>query len=350
MDQENLKIKDKKGVSLIVIIILIVVAVIITTVVLVIKNNSQKSNLPNQEANNNIQTNHNKLLLINSNSSNASKSKLAFIYTYHNIGNTVITVDYNNLLNQSIDISGTEIKNDLMQISKYRKDYMELDINIENINYIIEWEASPSNNREILKNNRWVLKEGNIDNAYELYYVFNSSSNDCLCFNIFDSSLEDAKELMNNAMKIFNIYYLANEDDFINAKDVNGNIVSLKDYNFFNDVIIQKLNKEGLTLASSLYITNYQHNALEIEIPYLEETISYKLKAEYGKYIGSYEIENTFDLNGATIQMIQAYGDGSKNFYITTNGKYYAINEELPYDFEDKTKENHQKLFIENFN
>ncbi len=93
MNQDNLNIKDKKGVSLIVIIILIAVVVaIITTIVLVVKNNSKESNLPNQEANNNqqqvedIKKDENKVNTIND----------ELIYTFEDPGYKV-AFDYPNM-------------------------------------------------------------------------------------------------------------------------------------------------------------------------------------------------------------------------------------------------------------
>lgn len=299
------------------------------------------------EVNNAIFNQHNQTLFLTQSN---SVSKIAFPFKTDTVGECIVTIDFENMIDSSFNIGIGAIGSDFFNFSNYEPQNLVLDASISAFGFKIELSTGTMETPELFREGRWVLKKTDSGHQHHLYYIFDDSENQYnLRFLINNSDTETALLYAENFVKIFNFYTPKSSGNFISVKDADGNSASLEDYRFFCDAAAIALAKNGLVLPQSSYISSYTGGVLFISVPVDEKQISYSIEAVSDMFLDDNSvIINDFTMNNHTVHMAKTMGSSIKRYFVETESGYIKINASYPDDITSASKQ--KELFAEHFN
>lgn len=279
-----------------------------------------------------------------------SVSKLAFPFKNDTVGECVVTVDFENMIDSSFNIGIGAIGSDFFNFSNYEPQNLVLDASVSSFSFKIELSTGTMETPELFREGRWVLKKTDSGHQHHLYYIFDDSENQYnLRFLINNSDTETALLYAENFVKIFNFYTPKSSGSFIDVKDADGNSASLEDYRFFCDAAAIALAKNGLVLPNSSYISSYAGKVLSLTVPVDEKQISYSIETVNDMFLDNYsEVINVFTMNNHTVHMAKTIGSSIKRYFVETDRGYIKINASYPDDITGASRQ--KEIFVEHFN
>ena len=285
---------------------------------------------------------HNTTKYIND-SQDKSKDKMAFIY-----GDVIITIDYEGIYEEKLVWGGDNLHNDVISVQEYTSG--DISVNVSDISLLAGFSADRLEDHELITSDgRWVLRQGNMSDTFVADYVYRDEEYTyrAISFDIFNAdSKEVAKERLDKIKSIVNIYFPSNS--YIDVKDIDGNSVSLAEYNFLQDIIADIIAEEcNMYIADAKTVVAFDNSeCIHIDIP--DENV------EYVDYEIEYRANNWND-------------DKTPTAEFTLNGKQAKVYEEkeevfvemgensfLRFDYDVKEEKNLEEgtfkdLFIKHF-
>ena len=303
-----------------------------------------------------ISEEHNSTKYINNNT-DKSANKLAFVinnaYLKNTYDTTVVTLDYDGLLSQDLHWGEYGFENDVLKLNEYTFESLCVWVSVNGTSIDVRMNADRMDlSQALATDGRWALYEGNIDNAYVAHYLITDEDYTyrTISLNIFGAENVDvAKERFELIKNTVNVYFT--NDNYIEVEDVEGNAVSLKEYNFIQDVVADILCEEcSMYIADSSCIKNVDDGEIKLYISDDEVGgIAYEMEMSTSNTYEEEELLDTFELNKNEVKMY-SYIDVDWHRYCVQAGenKYIKIISDM--DNKENVEESmHKTLFMEHF-
>ena len=279
-----------------------------------------------------------------------STSKVAFPFKNETVGECVVTIDFDNAINENFGLSLNSIGSDFLNITNYVPEELLLEAAVSAFAFKMELSTKTMETPELYRDGRWVLKKTDSGYQHHLYYIFDDSENEYnLRFLINSDDSDTAMLYAQNFVNIFHFYTPISSGNYVNVKDIDGNEVSLNDCRFFCDVAAIALANSGLHISDSTYISNYTGGVISVTVPLAENFVSYTIDFVNEKYLDSQSaIIDTFNMNDHTVNMVQTMGDNIKRYFIESGKYFIKINASYPNEISNGSRQ--KELFVDHFN
>lgn len=279
-----------------------------------------------------------------------STSKLAIPFKNETVGECIVTVDFDNIINENLAFGFGSIGSDAFAISSYDPENLVLDASVSAFTFKIELSTKTMETPELYRNGRWVLKKTDSGFQHHLYYIFDDSENEYnLRFMINTSDSETALLYAENFVNIFNYYKPVSSGNYTNVLDADGNSADLSDYRFFCDMAAMAISNGGLNVPNASYITHFTGGVLNINVPLEESNVNYAVSFTKELYLDSQSaIIDTFDMNDHTVNMAKTMGTNIKRYFVESGNYFIKINATYPNGITNGSRQ--KEILVDHFN
>lgn len=243
---------------------------------------------------------HNAVKYVND-SSKKSEDKIALACE-----DLIITLDSKGIFKEEFSWGGQELKNSVINIHSFSSGNYELNVNIGDFSVLSRHDYDRLDEEKmIVEDGRWLLAKGNTSDSYEVHYAYKNDkkSYKAVVFDIFSTEdVEIAKEKFEKLKSIVNVYLSG--DDYVNAKDADGNSVSLADYHFVQDIMADIMVNECSMYVADAYTIKSLRTGKKIRIEILDEAVEkayYDIELCSKNHNADMKADAEFKLNGKQV-------------------------------------------------